>query len=283
MNNITLYLFGKLVNGFDVSIKDHTQVWLRELGETPASQARIWIKRQEQLMYYAYLTPLSSGGCFGVCLVLNGVAFCTFSRLFSCLQDFTEQLILRGDMIGLDERGDVVAQARDFQSVLSEVNDAQARLRHELGSLQDLVILPPLDYEEIDDDWQTHDLAHDTEHEIFSDSVGRKALLLLNSKASDSASMQSYRQRLAKLYAQKEEMEERLNEQEKMTAIATQQKEEAWKEKNALEASIPQAPFLYSQPNTKSGEGCGNGCGGCFLVVLIFFGLLYLNLMMKCT
>lgn len=212
MSNITSYFFGQLTDGFDSTVRDHTKVFFQRVTEYAAKDALLCVKREGQLMYYAHSVPLISGGRFGVCIALNGLAFSRFSRLFACLQDFVAQLVIRGEIIGLNRRGELVAQVSNFVQAHAAVEVALARLQYEIDGLHDFIQLPQLDYSEGCGEELNINLSNTGEDEVFRYTVGGHTVFLQDPGQADVHLRSTYRDNLIELYSEKNDIGNELSQ-----------------------------------------------------------------------
>ena len=91
--NSSVYIFGNLSSGYkQYPYEETTSLIFREFYTKAKATTQIAIRRDGNLMYYAYIRQLEQGKYIGFCVLLNGVALTRFERIFSLFENVHETI-----------------------------------------------------------------------------------------------------------------------------------------------------------------------------------------------
>lgn len=143
MNNINIYLFGVLKNGYTQSVDDYTRPLFEEFVHHATAPTQLFVRRKDQLIYYGYVRRLDMGNaCIGLCVEANDCLFANVRKLFSLFEEVMEQMLLEGKIVALDSAMRTAAVIADFSEVPSEVEMAISRVQSRFSTFSDLEHLP---------------------------------------------------------------------------------------------------------------------------------------------
>lgn len=148
--NSTIYLFGRFKSGYSQYPDDYTRNIFKRFESHAAAAAQMMIHRAGDLIYYAFLrrlTAAADGDCIGVCVVLNGVMFADPHFVFDELEQAVGSIVLHGDILTFDDRGEVVSGIDRLADKKAEVERVVRSLIHAMSdSGQPTIPLPPQNY-----------------------------------------------------------------------------------------------------------------------------------------
>lgn len=211
--NSSVYIFGDLGSGYTQYPDDYARDICRNFYEKTTAASQIVIHRNGVLMYYGYVRKLDDNRQYiGFCILTNGIMFPQVGSLFSVFENAVADMATRGEILGFNERGDIVAQVAD----LSEKEEAVARttfaLRGEISRLEaDIRPLPPVSYAVSFHDSKTF-CAGDDEEEIAQAASRYGYTCILKDGECDTAALSGYRNVIRKLHSDIEELSARNGE-----------------------------------------------------------------------
>lgn len=130
MNNINIYLFGVLKNGYVQSVDDYTRPILEEFVRETKAPTQLFVRRKDQLIYYGYVRRLDAAGRYlGLCVEANDWLITHLPKLFSIFESAVEQILLEGKIVALDDAMRTFPCVADFSGVSSEVEMTVSRVR----------------------------------------------------------------------------------------------------------------------------------------------------------
>lgn len=148
--NSTIYLFGRFKSGYSQYPDDYTRNIFKRFESHAAAAAQMMIHRAGDLIYYAFLrrlTAAADGDCIGVCVVLNGVMFADPHFVFDELEQAVGSIVLHGDILTFDDRGEVVSGVDRLADKRAEVERIVRSLTRAMAdSGQPTIPLPPQNY-----------------------------------------------------------------------------------------------------------------------------------------
>ena len=147
--NSSVYLFGRLTQGYTQYPNDHTQSIFQVFASKATAKTQIVIHRENNLMYYGYvrLMDINQSQYLGMCIVLNDLLIKDIAALFNLFQNTFTSIVTTGDILKLDENGNVISN-------VAQVNEQQYEMERILNLLQNSIIpldkksdkLPPVSY-----------------------------------------------------------------------------------------------------------------------------------------
>lgn len=121
------------------------------------AQSQIVIHRDKSMMYYGYVRKLDvDGRYFGMCVLLNDVMLTSMDKMFSLFETIFAEQVSKGELIKLNEEGDIVAVVTLLNEKQQEVENVIANLREEMIRMEQTASkLPPIDYSKAKDSCET--------------------------------------------------------------------------------------------------------------------------------
>lgn len=149
--NVSVYVFGKLGDGYTQYPDDHTKDFFLELQQQMQAHTQLAIHRDGDLMYYAYTRKLSESCShdqyIGICCVFNGAYTDKYKKIFEICEDAVTSLVVHGDLLEFTCDGDITSKVDKLYKA-----ESAFKAFSEYLSLQiDTVIpspkkLPPVNY-----------------------------------------------------------------------------------------------------------------------------------------
>ncbi len=144
---MTVYLFGEFCNGYTQYPDDESSKVFQKLLSVVKANTQIVIRRDGNLMYYAYIRKLSERQYCGMCIVEAGRYYTNVNRLFPVFEECIEQMAYRGRIIHFDSNGNLATQVNKLYQQAQDVFFACSCLSSSLrGIVQLLQQLPPVNY-----------------------------------------------------------------------------------------------------------------------------------------
>ena len=188
--------------------------------------SQLVIHREGNLMYYGYIRKLDNSGQYiGFCVLINGVMFTQVAQLFNVLEDRVTGMAASGEIIHMNETGDVVASIYELSDRQREIERVISEIQVEVSRLSaSTVKLPSVNYgiaNDISKSFSIHDNADD-----IIDASGKYAYTYIYKEENpDTPQLMGYRSVIKKLHAEKVKLTkeftelkkkyDRLNEQKK--------------------------------------------------------------------
>ena len=155
--NSSAYIFGKFVEGCSQFPDNYAEGIFDKFQSVATAQSQIVVHRDKNMMYYGYVRKLDMEGQYlGMCVLLNDVMLTRMEKLFSLFEGIFAELVSKGELIKLNESGDVVAVVGLLNEKQPEVEHVIASLRDEMVRLEQTAVkLPPVDYSKAEDSCET--------------------------------------------------------------------------------------------------------------------------------
>lgn len=145
--NSSIYLFGDFGQGVTSYPIDYAQTIFEEFISESKAPTQLIIHRDGEIMNYGYIRRIENNHLFGLCIQINGQYISTIKRLFEMFEDVTANIAIRGELIRLNEQGNLVESVTRFANKPNEVERITNYCRNELFKLENLCKkLPPVDY-----------------------------------------------------------------------------------------------------------------------------------------
>ncbi|MDE6861741.1 MAG: hypothetical protein K2J31_03210, partial [Alistipes sp.] len=148
--NSTVYLFGRFRSGYSQYPDDYTHRIFKRFENNAPDPAQMMVHRNGDLIYYAFmrrLTASADGDYMGVCVVLNGVMFADPHCMFDELEQAVSSIVLHGNILTFDDRGEVVSGIDRLVDKKEEVERiARTLMRSMADTDRQTMPLPPHNY-----------------------------------------------------------------------------------------------------------------------------------------
>lgn len=148
--NSSVYLFGRLIQGYTQYPNDHTQSIFQNFASKATVPTQIVIHRENNLMYYGYmrLMDVKQSQYLGMCIVFNDLMIRDIESLFDLFENTFTSIVANGDILKLDENGNVVSNVAQVNEQLYETHRVLELLQNSISSLDEKCTkLPPVSYE----------------------------------------------------------------------------------------------------------------------------------------
>jgi len=145
--NSSIYLFGNFGQGVISYPTDYAQMIFEKFIAESKAPTQLIIHRDGEIMNYGYIRKIENNHLFGLCIQINGQYISTIKRLFEIFEDVTANIAVRGELIRLNEQGNLVESVTRFANNQNEVERITDYCRNELSKLENLCKkLPSVDY-----------------------------------------------------------------------------------------------------------------------------------------
>lgn len=190
--NCTIYLFGKFGQGTTSSINDYTKSMFDQFISYSEAPTQIIIHRNGAIMNYGYVRKIANNHLFGICAQINGQYISHPQKLFEVFENIISNIAIRGDILGLNRKGEVESTVSHFTDKPNETDSAIAITINEFTQLSyDCRSLPPIDFSAISDEIYRYDERANNE-EIAGASVKNGYTFIYKSNDFDTLSLKGY-------------------------------------------------------------------------------------------
>ena len=198
--NSSVYIFGDLSSGYtQYPDEESSSSIFQKFHILAKAITQITIRRDGNLMYYAYIRKLEQDKYIGLCVLLNGVVLTQFDRLFSLFENVISNLVVRGYLIKYSENGNLVANTGHLYMNREEIDLITEALKAGLDNMQSTSMrLPPINYA-VSRESVMEFAVEDAEKEIIKSSYTSGYTIVYKSKGFNTALMDSYQGVLSKL------------------------------------------------------------------------------------
>ena len=171
MNN-SVYVFGNLGVGYTQYPEDYAHEIYEEFQLKAEAPSQVIIHRDKSIMYYGYVRKLDRDGQYiGLCVLLNGVMLSKMASLFSVFEKVVSEMVSQGELIKMDENGDIIGVAERLDDKQQEVERIVTYLREEVIHWESTATkLPPISYSISNDSYRTFSIT-DKDEEIVEASA----------------------------------------------------------------------------------------------------------------
>lgn len=225
--NSSVYIFGNLSSGYtQYPDEDSTKSLFQEFYTKAKSTTQIAIRRDGNLMYYAYIRKLNQDKYLGLCVLLNDVAITEFDGLFSLYENVISNLLSKGYLIKYGENGTLIANTQHLYMNREEIDLTTETLKGGFDNLQSGAMkLPPINYA-ISSESVKEFAVEDDAKDILESSYTNGYTYIYKSKGFDTALMNSYMGVLSKISKERDELKA------KCTILVSQLSEERVRQRN---------------------------------------------------
>ena len=120
--NCTIYLFGNLGQGITLYPNDYTKNIFKEFISRANAPTQLIIHRDRTIMNYGYIRKIENGQLFGICVQINGQYLTAIKKLFETFEDITTNIVVRGDIIKLNNQGNLISTTSKLTDKPQEVD-----------------------------------------------------------------------------------------------------------------------------------------------------------------
>lgn len=225
MNN-TIYLFGKFKQGITASVNDYTKSIFEEFVSKANAPTQIIIHRDGPIMNYGYVRRIANGHMFGICIQINGQYLSTTKKLFEVFENIVADIAVRGDVLRLNNQGDLEPTVSYFTDKPEEVERAIANCSNEIVRLsQTCKTLPDVDFSTSDTDIN-YFRENDNSQTIIKASVKNGYTFIYKEHDYDTLALGGYRSTLYTLNQENENCKKKIKEQENKLRILERKKKQ---------------------------------------------------------
>ena len=225
--NSSVYIFGNLSSGYaQYPDEESTSSIFQKFYTKTKATTQIAIRRDGNLMYYAYIRKLEQGKYIGLCILLNGAALTKFEGLFSLFENVISNLVNKGYLIKYNESGNLIANTKHLYMNQEEIDLVSESLKGGFDSMQSTTMkLPPINYA-ISNESVKEFVVEDDAHEILKSSYTNGYTYIYKSKGFNTALMNSYQGVLSKISKENDSLKkENSNLKEENRKIRQQKKQ----------------------------------------------------------
>ena len=170
--NSSAYVFGNLGEGYTQYPEDYAHEIYEEFQAKADAPSQVIIHRDKGIMYYGYVRKLDKDGQYiGLCVLLNGVMLSKMANLFAVFEKVVSELVSQGELIKMDDNGDIIGVAGRLEEKHQEVERIVTYLREEVIHWESTATkLPPISYSISNDSYRTFSIT-DKDEEIVEASA----------------------------------------------------------------------------------------------------------------
>lgn len=225
MNN-TIYLFGKFGQGITASVNDYTKSIFEEFVSKANAPTQIIIHRDGPIMNYGYVRRIANGHMFGICIQINGQYLSTTKKLFEVFENIVADIAVRGDVLRLNNQGDLEPTVSYFTDKPEEVERAIANCSNEIVRLsQTCKTLPDVDFSTSDTDIN-YFKENDNSQTIIKASVKNGYTFIYKEHDYDTLALGGYRSTLYTLNQENDNYKKKIKEQESKLRVLERKKKQ---------------------------------------------------------
>lgn len=198
--NSSVYIFGNLSSGYtQYPDEESTSSIFQKFYIRAKATTQIAIRRDGNLIYYAYIRKLEQGKYIGLCVLLNGAALTKFEGLFSLFENVISNLVTKGYLIKYNDSGNLIANTEHLYMNQEEIDLVAESLKGGFDSMQSTAMkLPPVNYA-ISSESVKEFVVEDNAKEILKSSYTNDYTYIYKSKGFNTALMNSYQGVLSKI------------------------------------------------------------------------------------
>lgn len=224
--NCTIYLFGNFGQGITLYPDDYTKNIFKEFISRANAPTQLIIHRDGAIMNYGYIRRIENEHLFGICVQINGQYLTSVNKLFETFEGITTNIVVRGDIIRLNNQGNLISSVSKFTDKQQEVDRIISYSQTELSKISVYCqTLPNIDYSTSNDDIRNF---KDTDYyrNIVNSSVKNGYTFIYKKEDYDSLALSGYRSTLYSLYKENETNKNKITELEKQMSKLKRQKKQ---------------------------------------------------------
>lgn len=225
--NSSIYIFGNLSSGYtQYPDEESTSSIFQKFYTKAKATTQIAIRRDGNLIYYAYIRKLEQGKYIGLCVLLNGTAVTKFEGLFSLFENVISNLVTKGYLIKYNDSGNLIANTEHLYMNREEIDLVAESLKGGFDSMQSTAMkLPPVNYA-ISSESVEEFAVEDNAEDILKSSYTNGYTYIYKSKGFNTALMNSYQGVLSKISKENESLKtENSNLKDEINRILRQKKQ----------------------------------------------------------
>lgn len=210
--NSSVYLFGRLIQGYTQYPNDHTQSIFQEFASKATAKTQIAIHRENNLMYYGYvrLMDLKQSQYLGMCVVLNDLMINDIKSLFNLFENIFTTIVANGYILKLDENGNIISNVAQVNEQQNETERILSLLQNSVASLDDKSVkLPPVSYGISSSEVKKFTISDPVE-DIIDASHKYSYAIIYKDKGYDTNTLKGYKGVIIRLRNEKNELNEKL-------------------------------------------------------------------------
>lgn len=224
--NSSFYLFGDFGRGVISYPIDYAQSIFEKFVAESKAPTQMIIHRDGEIINYGYVRKIENNHLFGICIQINGQYFSTTKRLFEIFEDITAYITVRGELIRLDEQGNLVESVTRFADKPNEVERITDYCRNELSKLEHLCKkLPPIDYSTSNGD-KSYFKEDDNSTKIITTALKNGYTFVYKKDDFDTLALAGYRSTLSALNTKFNQASNKVQELNKELATLKRQKKQ---------------------------------------------------------
>ena len=224
--NCTIYLFGNLGQGITLYPNDYTKNIFKEFISRANASTQLIIHRDRAIMNYGYIRKIENNQLFGICVQINGQYLTATKKLFETFEDITTNIVVRGDIIKLNNQGNLISTTSKLTDKPQEVDRVISYCQTELLKLSSFCqTLPSIDYSTSDSDINNYKDT-DNNHNIINSSVKNGYTFVYKANDFDTLALRGYRSTLYSLNKENEANKRTITELDKQLSILKRQKKQ---------------------------------------------------------
>jgi len=210
--NCTIYLFGDLGQGLTLYPNDYTKNIFKEFISRASAPTQLIVHRDGSIMNYGYIRKIENGHLFGICVQINGQYLTAIKKLFELFEDITTNIVVRGDIIQLNNQGNLINTISKLTDKPQEVDRIISYCQTELAKMSLYCrTLPHIDYSTSDNDINSFKDS-DSNQNIINSSVQNGYTFIYKKDDYDSLALSGYRSTLYYLNKENENNKEQIIE-----------------------------------------------------------------------
>ena len=224
--NSTIYLFGNFGQGITLYPDDYTKDIFTEFISRASAPTQVIIHRDGDIMNYGYIRKIENDHILGICFQINGQYFTVLKPLFEIFEDFISNLVVRGEIIKLDNKGDLIKNISNFTDKPTEVESIINCFRNFLANLSsDCLTLPYVDLSTSNSDIRYYKDT-DNELEVIPSTVRNGYTYIYKANDYDTLALGGYRSTLYYLNRENEKQKDEISQLSKELNIVKRQKKQ---------------------------------------------------------
>lgn len=228
--NSSVYIFGNLSSGYtQYPDEESTSSIFQKFYTKAKATTQIAIRRDGNLMYYAYIRKLEQGKYIGLCVLLNGAVLTKFEGLFSLFENVISNLVTKGYLIKYNDSGNLIANTEHLYMNREEIDLVAESLKGGFDSMQSTAMkLPPVNYA-ISSESVKEFVVDDDAKEILKSSYTNGYTYIYKSKGFNTALMNSYQGVLSRVSRERDELKSRnVNLSLQLSKVKAQKRNLIW-------------------------------------------------------
>lgn len=227
MINCSVCLFGRFGNGYTQYPDDYARDIYKQFQEKAKAKSQIVIHRKNNLMYYGYIRKLDNSLQYiGICVLLNGVMFKQIDNLFTIFENAFADLVSRGNIIGFNDKGNIVSYVLDLKEKQDEIDKIATFVKRQLSIMENCTAsLPPVSFGISKFESKSFDMSSKQE-DIIEASAKYPYTCISKNKGYNNASLSGYKGVIRKLHKEKEALSAKCSQLEKDYAKLNKQKKQ---------------------------------------------------------